>query len=176
MVNHTPAIAVLGRLAALDLSLCLRLRLLSGGRARALFVAVSRAGDGWLWLALAATLPLVAGDAGWRATRDLLAVGALSLPTYKLLKRSTARPRPCTTEGDLEPLLAPLDVYSFPSGHTLHAVAFTLVAVDHFGVLLWVLGPATLLIALSRLVLSLHYPSDVAAGAMLGGFLAWLVL
>ena len=174
-MNETPTAAVLGRLAALDLSLCLRLRALSSGRARAFFVCISRAGDGWLWLALAVLLPLTAGRAGWLATREMVLIGALSLPTYKLLKRATARPRPCA-DGDLEPLLAPLDLYSFPSGHTLHAVAFTMVAGDHFPMLLWVLAPIAVLIALSRLVLSLHYPSDVAAGAALGGLIAWLVV
>jgi undecaprenyl-diphosphatase len=174
-MHQNPTTAVLGRLAALDLSLCLRLRALSSGRARAFFVGVSRAGDGWLWLGLAVFLPLVAGDAGWRATREMLAIGALSLPTYKLLKHATARPRPCADGGDLEPLLAPLDVYSFPSGHTLHAVAFTLVVGDHFPALLCVLVPIAALIALSRIVLSLHYPSDVAAGAAFGGLMAWLV-
>ena len=166
-MNQNPAIAVLGRLAAFDLSLCLRLRALSTGRTRAFFVGVSRAGDGWLWLGIAVFLPLVAGPAGWRATREMLLIGTLSLPTYLLLKRATARPRPCVETGDLEPLLEPLDVYSFPSGLTLHAVAFTLVAGDHLPTLLWVLVPMAVLIALSRLVLSLHYPSDVVAGGVL---------
>jgi undecaprenyl-diphosphatase len=175
-MSHHPTTAVLGRLAAIDLSLCLRLRAPSSGRAHAFFVGVSRAGDGWLWLGIAVFLPLVAGPAGWRATREMLSIGALSLPTYLLLKRATARPRPGADAGELSPLLAPLDVYSFPSGHTLHAVAFTLAAGDHFPALLWVLAPMAVLIALSRLVLSLHYPSDVAAGAALGGLIAWLVV
>ena len=51
--------STLDRLAALDLSLCLRLRALSSARSQALFVAVSRAGDGWLWLALAALVSTV---------------------------------------------------------------------------------------------------------------------
>jgi undecaprenyl-diphosphatase len=68
--------------------------------------------------------------------------------------------------------VAPLDEYSFPSGHTMHAVAFTLLAVVAFPGLAWVLVPFTVLVALSRLVLALHYPSDVLAGAVLGGALA----
>jgi len=67
---------------------------------------------------------------------------------------------------------APLDAFSFPSGHTLHAVAFTLVALSYFPALAPVLVPFALLTAASRVVLGLHYPSDVLAGAALGAGIA----
>jgi undecaprenyl-diphosphatase len=173
-VRATPTSAVLDRLATLELGICLRLRLLSSRRTRAVFAGVSRAGDGWFWLALALLLPAAAGAPGWDASFEMLRVAGLCLPVYKVLKRTTARPRPGASLG-LDPLLQPLDLYSFPSGHTLHAVAFTLVVAGHFPDLLWILVPFTALVALSRLVLSLHYPTDVAAGACLGALIAWLV-
>ena len=71
---------------------------------------------------------------------------------------------------------APLDRYSFPSGHTLHAVSFTWQACAHFPELAWVLLPLAALIAGSRVVLGLHYPSDVLAGAAVGAALAELGL
>jgi len=71
---------------------------------------------------------------------------------------------------------APLDRYSFPSGHTLHAVSFTWQAGAHFPELLWVLVPLAALIGASRVVLGLHYPSDVLAGAAIGAALAELGL
>jgi len=61
---------------------------------------------------------------------------------------------------------------SFPSGHTLHAVAFTVLATHYFPELLVLLGPFAILVALSRVVLGLHYPSDVAAGGTIGLALA----
>ena len=167
--------AALDRLAALELAVCRRIQALSTAPARRFFAAVSRLGDGWLWGALALLLPAIAGEAGVAAALEMALAGLVALPTYKLLKRSTARARPCAASRDLAPILAPLDTYSFPSGHTLHAVAFTTVAGGHFPELLWLLVPFTLLVALSRLVLSLHYPTDVAAGACLGAFIAWLV-
>ncbi|MFP4516233.1 MAG: phosphatase PAP2 family protein, partial [Desulfovibrionales bacterium] len=68
---------------------------------------------------------------------------------------------------------APLDWYSFPSGHTLHAVSFTIVVMAYFPVLGLVLIPFSVLIALSRLVLGLHYPSDVLAGSCIGAMVAF---
>ena len=64
--------------------------------------------------------------------------------------------------------MAPLDRYSFPSGHTLHAVTFTWLAVERFPTLAWILIPLASLIAASRVVLGLHYPSDVLAGGAIG--------
>ncbi|MEA3276984.1 MAG: phosphatase PAP2 family protein, partial [Pseudomonadota bacterium] len=66
-----------------------------------------------------------------------------------------------------------LDYYSFPSGHTLHAVSFTAVAMSYYPQLAWVLVPFTLLVASSRVVLGLHYPSDVLAAAGIGLALAY---
>lgn len=55
----------------------------------------------------------------------------------------------------------------------MHAVCFTCIASYHYPGLLAGLVLFSLLIALSRLVLGLHYLSDVAAGAALGLLLAW---
>jgi undecaprenyl-diphosphatase len=86
------------------------------------------------------------------------------------------RERPFITHASIDPAAAPLDRYSFPSGHTLHAVSFAWQASAHFPELAWVLLPLAGLIAGSRVVLGLHYPSDVLAGAAIGGALAQLGL
>ncbi len=84
------------------------------------------------------------------------------------------RERPFITHKAINRITAPLDRYSFPSGHTLHAVSFTITAWLIFPQLAVLLVPMALLIALSRVVLGLHYPTDVLAGAGLGGLLSAL--
>ena len=66
----------------------------------------------------------------------------------------------------------PLDEFSFPSGHTFHALSFTIIACSYIPELCWVLIPFAILVALSRIILGLHYPSDVLAGAILGTLMA----
>jgi undecaprenyl-diphosphatase len=100
--------------------------------------------------------------------------GALGVLVYALLKRVFVRERPFITHAAIDRGAAPLDRYSFPSGHTLHAVSFTWQACAHFPELAWVLVPLAALIAGSRVVLGLHYPSDVLAGAAIGAALAEL--
>jgi undecaprenyl-diphosphatase len=98
-----------------------------------------------------------------------MAVGGLiSFALYKQLKQKLVRERPYISHAGIELGTAPLDRYSFPSGHTLHAVCFTTVACNHVPELGPVLLPFTALVAASRVILGLHYPTDVAAGAVLG--------
>jgi undecaprenyl-diphosphatase len=102
--------------------------------------------------------------------------GILGVGLYKALKRVFVRERPFITHSSISLAAAPLDRYSFPSGHTLHAVSFSWQAVAYFPELAWVLVPLASLIAASRVVLGLHYPTDVLAGATIGMLLATLGL
>ena len=146
---------------------------------RACFAAISRLGDGVFWYLLMAALIAFDGIEGLAASAHLAATGLIALTLYKILKRWTRRPRPFASDARIRAWVAPLDEFSFPSGHTLHAVAFSLVALAHYPVLAWLLVPFTASVAVSRVVLGLHYPSDVLAATGIGVALAslslWLV-
>src|SRR5215510_9355637 len=105
-------------------------------------------------------LPLVRGyfmgARGFQVALIMLATGAINLATYKFLKRTFVRERPFIRHAGISLAGAPLDRYSFPSGHTLHAVAFTWQACAVFPELAIVLVPLALSIAASRVVLGLH--------------------
>jgi len=168
------------RFSAGDSGWCLRAnRLAEGGRWRAYFAAISRLGDGQFWYGLMSALILFDGFAGLAASLHLAATGVIALALYKLLKRWTRRPRPFASDQRIHAWVAPLDEFSFPSGHTLHATAFSLVAMAHYPALAWLLVPFTASVAVSRVVLGLHYPSDVLAATAIGSGLAgvslWLV-
>ncbi|GGK09819.1 phosphatase PAP2 family protein [Luteimonas terricola] len=140
------------------------------------FAAISRLGDGVAWYMLMAAMVLLDGFDGLRASAHMAATGALALLLYKALKRWTRRPRPFAADVRIRAWIAPLDEFSFPSGHTLHAVSFTIVALAYYPQLAWVLLPFTAMVALSRVVLGLHWPSDVLAATVIGGGLAGLSL
>ena len=163
-----------------DTEWCLRTNHWCANRAvRTGFSLASRLGDGIAWYVLMAAMIAVDGRDGLFAAAHLAATGAATLALYALLKRWTKRPRPFASDARIHAWVAPLDEFSFPSGHTLHAVTFTLVALAHYPLLAWILVPFAATVAVSRVVLGLHYPSDVLAATGLGAGLAavslWLV-
>jgi undecaprenyl-diphosphatase len=169
--------AVLDRITEWELPVCRRLN--RGTRylaVRGLFGMVSRAGDGAAWLVLALILLAARGTAALPALAHMAATGLTCLAIYKLVKHKTVRPRPFERADGIHLPVAPLDRYSFPSGHTMHALGFSLTACAYFPILIWVLGPFALLVALSRVILGLHYPTDVLAGAAVGATVALIVL
>ncbi len=164
---------------ALDPRLCRTVNRWGGRRAIGKFFGVvSRLGDGWLWYALMAALAIFGGARGAHAALHMLCTGLIAWLLYRTLKRWTQRPRPFRAHADVIARAASLDEFSFPSGHTLHAVAFSIIAIAWFPALTLPLVIFAALVALSRVVLGLHYPSDVLAGialgAALGGASLWL--
>ncbi|KPQ28811.1 MAG: Membrane-associated phospholipid phosphatase [Marinobacter excellens HL-55] len=138
------------------------------------FQVVSRLGDGWFWYALILTLPFTASDHGPALAILMAFTGLTCTITYKGLKRWLIRERPFISFPAINCGTPPLDRYSFPSGHTLHAACFQAMLFAVMPTMAWWVLPFTLSVAASRVVLGLHYPSDVAAGAIIGGCMGWM--
>src|SRR5688572_14734491 len=153
-----------------ELRFCRFLNRPSGRSIPRFFQAVSRLGDGWVWYAVRLAELLLPG--GPLAALHLALSGGVGLLAYKLVKRHAVRERPFLTNAAVRCAAAPLDRYSFPSGHTLHAVSFAVLGAHYVPELAALLAVFAGLVALSRVVLGLHYPTDVAAGALLGAGLA----
>lgn len=133
---------------------------------------VSRLGDGWMWYAVIVALPWLDHTHGTTCAIRMFLVGAVNLLIYKIIKRCIARPRPYRGCPGIRACGRALDEFSFPSGHTMHSVAFALILVSYYpawGLVIW---PFTVLVAVSRVVLGLHYPSDVIVGAAVGALTA----
>jgi undecaprenyl-diphosphatase len=160
-----------------DEAWCVRLNRASGVRwVRALFRAMSRLGDGVFWYVLMGGILLADGPAAAGPVLRMAAVGAIGLLLYKWLKKRTSRPRPYQVRAAIRLGADPLDQFSFPSGHMLHAVTFSILMTAHLPALAWLVWPFALLVAASRVVLGLHYPTDVLAGAAIGATLALAAL
>lgn len=135
----------------------------------------SRLADGPLWVGLMLLQPWVKAGGGRQAVLMLL-LGAVNLALYYSLKRSTRRQRPFERCDDIRARAKVPDAFSFPSGHTLHAFSFALLLSAFYPALAPLLWSFAALVGLSRVVLGLHFPSDVLIGAAVGTATASLVL
>jgi undecaprenyl-diphosphatase len=150
---------------------------------RVWMLTATRLGDGWVWLAIAALLP-AGGSRGLQVLSAVSVSAGLANVVQLCVKGRIRRARPCARTRPRHFEVGPLgwfrsDRYSFPSGHALNAFAIgSVVALAFPPAAVPVLAVAASISA-SRLVLGLHWPSDVLAGALVGfviGTTAWLVL
>ncbi len=158
------------------------MRKLNGWRAprwfRIWMLFATRGGDGWLWYAMGLVILLFGGaDRFPTLLASGLATGVGSLLFLKL-KRVCNRDRPCAISTHCWASLLPPDQFSFPSGHSITAFAVATPMFLHYPTLMLGLIFCASSIAVSRVVLGLHFLSDVVAGCAIGfclGYLAYLI-
>jgi undecaprenyl-diphosphatase len=166
--------AVLSYVAAGDLGIMRKVhRWMPPRWLRVWMVWATKAGDGWLWGALGVAIALAGGLERWRA----LGAGAVSavagIVLFEALKRLTDRRRPCEIEPHCWAELLPPDRFSFPSGHSMTAFAVSVSLALFYPVLLVFLLVCALSVAASRILLGMHFLSDVLAGSVLGALVGY---
>ncbi|HLU69496.1 MAG TPA: phosphatase PAP2 family protein [Fibrobacteria bacterium] len=134
-----------------------------------ILLAFVRMGDGWGWLVMTVLLALVTPRADFLfLVGQGLCAAVVTMPLYWILKATIRRARPYTIFRNIVPRVAPRDLYSFPSGHTMNNLAIGVSLAVH---LPW-LWPFALAIpvatGLLRVLFGVHFVSDIVAGSIIG--------
>jgi undecaprenyl-diphosphatase len=137
-------------------------------------LSATRGGDGWLWYAMGLVILALGGKTRFEAVGAAGLSSALSVVLFSQLKRVTGRRRPCQIEPHCWATLLPPDQFSFPSGHTMTAFAVAIPLSMFYPTLSIGLLFCALSIAMSRILLGMHFLSDVVAGALIGTALGYL--
>lgn len=144
---------------------------------------LAHSGDSWFWL-LGLAIVFISGDKDWRRLVGFMAVGIfITALTVFAIKFSVRRQRPA---GKWGAVYRKTDPHSFPSGHAARAAMLAVVALGMGPAwLAWILAAWAPLLILARVMMGVHYLSDVLAGALLGiatgllllklGFLIWFL-
>jgi len=140
---------------------------------RILMVFATRSGDGWLWYALGVILMIYGGNQRWEAIGAGATAAVAGIFLFRSLKKLSRRKRPCEIEPHCWAALLPPDKYSFPSGHSISAFAVAMSIGLFYPQLEVCLLVAALLIATSRIILGMHFLSDVLAGCAIGAILGF---
>lgn len=143
------------------------------------FRRISFTADGWLYPLIPLAFLTAGGKAALQVLVELALAFLLLIPAFKAAKHAVKRLRPVDGPWGLNQVIIPSDAFSFPSGHTSSAFMVAWVVGSHQAGLAPMLFTWATLVALSRVVLGVHYPSDVLAGSAMGlgsGMLASLLL
>jgi undecaprenyl-diphosphatase len=133
----------------------------------------TRLGDGWIWYSVALALFFFGGGMRYTALAASFTAVVAAAVLFKIIKKTSKRKRPCHLEAHCWSRVLPPDQFSFPSAHSMCAFAIAVplcfIYPDLQGPLLVLSGS----IAVSRVILGMHFVSDVIVGSVLGAGLGY---
>lgn len=136
-------------------------------------LAATRGGDGWVWYFFGLIVLFFGGAPRLLALSAAGSAALVGSAVFVSVKRLSGRKRPCEVQPHCWAKLLPPDRFSFPSGHTITAFAVAGTLGLFYPALLPVLLFCAVSIALSRILLGMHFMSDILAGAAIGSGLAF---
>lgn len=136
-------------------------------------LCATRGGDGWIWYLLAAVLLAFGGVHRYVALSAAGLAAGFGIAVFLTLKKVTKRRRPNTYASHAWADLLPPDRFSFPSGHTLTAFAISVALIHFYPGMKPGLIFVAMSIAISRVMLGMHFLSDVLAGGALGASIGY---
>lgn len=140
---------------------------------RSMLIFASKGGDGWLWYTLGVFILIFGNHLRFRAVGAGLLATAIGLIIYQVVKKTTRRKRPCLIEPNEWAGVLPPDQYSFPSGHTIASFAIATSVGLFYPSLMLALLCCAIMIATSRIMLGMHFLSDVVVGVLMGTSLGY---
>lgn len=140
---------------------------------RVWMLSATRLGDGWIWYSVGIILLLFGGDLRFTAIAAGVTAEATTVALFRILKKTSKRKRPCHLEAHCWAHVLPPDQFSFPSGHAMSAFAIAVPLCIFYPDLQAPLLVLSLSIAVSRVILGMHFVSDVVVGSLLGAGLGY---
>ncbi|MCR8923253.1 phosphatase PAP2 family protein [Dasania sp. GY-MA-18] len=139
------------------------------------FRVISRSGDGYVQLLLPLLLLAFDYQAYSAFVQLMMMAFAIERLLYLLLKNALKRPRPPEAIPSFCSIVRASDQFSFPSGHTMAAFLLAGLCAMQFPYWALPLYGWALLVGVSRVIMGVHFPSDILAGATLGCSIAAVV-
>ncbi len=135
---------------------------------------ISGTGDGYVYFAIALAILCFEPLLGSTFFGAGIIAYIFDVSLYLILKNIIKRDRPAASIQSYQAWITPSDQFSFPSGHTAAAFLFACLVLNFYPAFALICFVWASMIAVSRVLLGVHYPTDLLAGATLGSGCAYL--